>query len=1212
MSMTVGQLAIKIGLDTSQLDSQMKSVEGKAKGLGNVFQNAFSVAGGIIIAKGLAAVTGGLQTAIGAATGFEKQMSGVEAILKPTASAMEDLRAKALELGSSTSWSASEAAAGIEMLARNGLDAQTIMDGTIDATLALASATGTDLPNAANIATDVMANFGLGADQMVSVIDNIAGLTATSKFAIDDFRLALGQAGGIAGNAGVSFNEMTTALSIMSPSFKSGAEAGTALRNIIMNLNTPTGSAAVKLKELGLYSDETGSAFNNLDGTLKPMPEVMQMLNDRLEEVPVNMRGSYLAAIGMREGVAGLNNMLAMSTDEWAELGATIADTSAAEIAKIRMDNLQGAMTQMGSATEGLMITLGALFLPILTKIVQGSTHVISKINELTTAFINSEQGKAAIQAIGAAFDSFGAMIGPMFDSLVEAIPGFIANLKSGFSKASEFMQPLISAVQVTIQQIVSFWNSNGSQIVSTAQGIFQNVVSVVQSVLPQVISFVSGVLSDIVNFWNTHGASMVASAQQTFSMAANTVQQYLPPIQSLVQSILTNIVTFWNNNGSEILSTVATAWNSIQTIIQTVLSIIQSTVIPILTAIAAFIANHSAEIQQILTSAWNIMKTVITTVLGVIQSILSAVLAAVQGDWSTAWENIKTAFSTAINGVLTIAGNILNAIAALFGTTVEGIISTWSSNFKRLPSFVTSGLSAARKAITGALRGLVDAAKGLGKGIIDGIVSAIRNAGSAITSALWGTVENAISWVKGKLKIDSPSRMTYEEIGEPLIMGIAEGILRNADRIVDAMAKIDGLLNEEAAKIASDMREIFSGIADSVSQLYRDVLSGGSSVIDIFDTGLDEQIKDLKQQSQDLFDEITGATEELNNLPRQFEEQMSKARQDYQKERADILSEYAPDELNPEVVAEKNRRIAELDSEFQANYMAMLDERAQAEMELQQRIQEMYRESGQLNQDISEATILQQRKHSIAEQAQRDLQALQKDVTALAQTDPIAARELYTFRRDQILELADLEQQIADATHRTRLEGYSQESQARLQFVKDQFDLVKRAQELELSSFEQQLRSGAASNMESIQSLSGMAEALDRIIRIGEIDFPGMGAAAIQGIAEGVKSEVGYLQTTMIQALDQALEASRQRLQARSPSMLFADMVGAPIAQGIATGINKNRGLIGNAVGQSVNLTLNSNISIRGSSVREGSVRSIVRDEFNVLTRNVQTRVRR
>src|SRR5690606_28522878 len=128
---------------------------------------------------------------------------------------------------------ATQAAEAIELLARNGLTMEQILGGAAESTVALANATGAEFGTAADVATDVMALFGIEAQNMSQAIDAITGVTTNSKFTIDDFALGLAQAGGVAAGYGVQLDDLSTVLAATSSAFASGGDAGTSYKTFL-------------------------------------------------------------------------------------------------------------------------------------------------------------------------------------------------------------------------------------------------------------------------------------------------------------------------------------------------------------------------------------------------------------------------------------------------------------------------------------------------------------------------------------------------------------------------------------------------------------------------------------------------------------------------------------------------------------------------------------------------------------------------------------------------------------------------------------------------------------------------------------------------------------------------------------------------------------------------------------------------------------------
>ena len=126
-----------------------------------------------ILAIGTAAVTTG--------NDFEKQMSRVQAISGATKDELEQLTNQAIDLGASTSFSASEVASGMENLASAGFTTSEIMEA-MPGLLDLAASSGAELATASEIAASAIRGFGLEANESAHVADVFAEAAASPPF----------------------------------------------------------------------------------------------------------------------------------------------------------------------------------------------------------------------------------------------------------------------------------------------------------------------------------------------------------------------------------------------------------------------------------------------------------------------------------------------------------------------------------------------------------------------------------------------------------------------------------------------------------------------------------------------------------------------------------------------------------------------------------------------------------------------------------------------------------------------------------------------------------------------------------------------------------------------------------------------------------------------------------------------------------------------
>lgn len=169
-------------------------------------------------------------TAVGIAVGayalntfadFEKTMSGVKAVLDPSAEKFDALSSKVKQLGQDTIYSQGEIAKATEDLAKNGLTADQILGGAIEASANFASAAGTNLGTASGAVSDALNIFKLSAEDVTLAVDQMTGVTIASKFGAEDYALALAQGGAAAKVAGVSFEDFNTTIEAIGSAFSS-------------------------------------------------------------------------------------------------------------------------------------------------------------------------------------------------------------------------------------------------------------------------------------------------------------------------------------------------------------------------------------------------------------------------------------------------------------------------------------------------------------------------------------------------------------------------------------------------------------------------------------------------------------------------------------------------------------------------------------------------------------------------------------------------------------------------------------------------------------------------------------------------------------------------------------------------------------------------------------------------------------------------------
>lgn len=431
----IAKLAVVVTADTSDAEKGLKSV---SAGIGTFATGAAAA----LTAAGVGIVAAG-GYAVKAATDFEQTMSGVKAVSGATAAEMKGLQGLALQLGKDTSFSASEAAAGIEELVKGGLTIPDIMNGAAKATLDLAAAGGVSLPDAATIAANALAQFNLKGQDMAHVADLIAGAANASALDVGQFKFSLQAAGAVAATTGFSFDDLAQAIAVMGKAGITGSDAGTSLKTMMLNLQPTTKKAKATMQDLGLWTAQTGSAFFDATGKVKPMAEVAGLLEKATRDLTQAQKLQALetifgsdairaAAVLAKEGAGGFN-----------EMATSMGKVTAASVGAEKLNNLAGDITTLKGSVETAAITFGMAFLPVLRDATQWATNLVNGMIPWIERV--GPQVVQTLQQIGAAFGDLvrSGDVGVFADDLREAFGIDITPLV----KAVQVVQGVVEAI---------------------------------------------------------------------------------------------------------------------------------------------------------------------------------------------------------------------------------------------------------------------------------------------------------------------------------------------------------------------------------------------------------------------------------------------------------------------------------------------------------------------------------------------------------------------------------------------------------------------------------------------------------------------------------------------------------------------------------------------------------------------------------------------
>lgn len=315
-------------------------------------QQAWNTAGTAATAFGAATVAG-VGLAIATYSRFDEAMSSVQAATHETTDNMEALREAAIEAGADTAFSASEAAGGIEELAKAGVSTADILGGGLRGALDLAAAGGIGVAEAAETAASAMTQFRLEGRDVTHIADLLAAGAGKAQGGVSDMSAALNQAGLVSSQMGLSLEETVGSLTAFASAGLVGSDAGTSFRSMLLRLANPT------KENIGLIED-LGLKFYDAQGDFVGMESVAGQLQDRLAGLTQEQRNAALAQIFGQDAIRAASILYEEGAEGIAEWTAAVDDSGyAAETAELRMDNLRGDLEALGGSWETFLIRMG-------------------------------------------------------------------------------------------------------------------------------------------------------------------------------------------------------------------------------------------------------------------------------------------------------------------------------------------------------------------------------------------------------------------------------------------------------------------------------------------------------------------------------------------------------------------------------------------------------------------------------------------------------------------------------------------------------------------------------------------------------------------------------------------------------------------------------------------------------------------------------------
>lgn len=319
-----------------QVSRELGKLENRSDQLRASLGKLFALAGGIT------AIT----RAIRIYANFEQTMAAVGAVSGATADELANLREEAKLLGATTRFSATDAAEGIELLSRAGFSAIETLE-TVGGVLLLAQAGALGLGQAADITSSILRGFQMDVSETSRVVDVLAAAAAGANTTVGRMGDAAKFVAPIAAGLGITLESTAASIMALSNAGLQATMAGTGLRRIIAELITPGKGLTDLLTAAGKSTDDINPRLNKLTDIFRTLKAAGVDANNALELFTIRGGPAILALLGSIPDIERFRKELEGSAG------------AAEEMARIMDDNLMGALLQVRSAFEAVVIEMG-------------------------------------------------------------------------------------------------------------------------------------------------------------------------------------------------------------------------------------------------------------------------------------------------------------------------------------------------------------------------------------------------------------------------------------------------------------------------------------------------------------------------------------------------------------------------------------------------------------------------------------------------------------------------------------------------------------------------------------------------------------------------------------------------------------------------------------------------------------------------------------
>lgn len=562
--MNVFELGAKIGLDASAFRNGLQTAEGQMSAFGSAFKSGVSALANAAVTATKQAADASLnfvKTAVGVGAQFDTSMSQVAATMGKTVDEIGELRDFAQKMGSETSFSASQAADALNYMALAGYDAGQSMN-MLPTVLDLAAAGSIGLAEASDMVTDSQSALGLSMEETTVMVDQMAKASSKTNTSVAQLGSAILTVGGTAKNLKGGTQELTQVLGLLADNGIKASEAGTHLRNIMLAMNPTTDDAVAAWERLGVEAYDSSGSLRNLS-------DIFTDLNAAMEGMSDQEKTGLITDMFNKTDLSSVNALLATNAERWNEVSEAIGNSegAAAQMAETQLDNLNGDVTLLQSAFEGLQIAVADKVIPVFRPFIQLVSQLMSSVTKIIKdgGSVN-DVVKKVIEGVDGMRIRLMQIVEKIIPAIAEEAPKIIDTLIKEFTSKSK---KLFSLGLKVLESIAKGIENNKEKIADTARSVIQMLTTFISNNLPPLLSAGLDIILAVADAIITSVPELIPAVIEVITTIADKLMD-VDMIESMLEAAVQIITTISEGLAENLPELIPKAVDMILTLVET------------------------------------------------------------------------------------------------------------------------------------------------------------------------------------------------------------------------------------------------------------------------------------------------------------------------------------------------------------------------------------------------------------------------------------------------------------------------------------------------------------------------------------------------------------------------------------------------------------------------------------------------------------------